>query len=244
VRAAFVLADEPLDSLPRRTQRRGGSDDRVCAILQLSSARCPGRDRPSVCLCLQRLFPAPLRRCGSLESWGQRSHPYLCGGQGGFEGFGGGSHATSTVTVTVSVGLGTVVVTVGPGTVVVTVGPGTVVVTVGPGTVVVTVGPGLGTVSVLPDTIVVTTGPETVVVVVEPGTVTNAVVAGAVSVLPGAPGRVAVSPVIVTVWPGAVSVTTLVSPLTGRSWVVQTTLWRAPPTVPWAIIPIAPTPTR
>src|SRR5262245_35328727 len=67
--------------------------------------------------------------------------PYLCGGQGGFEGFGGGSHASVTVTVwvSVSVGPGTVVVTDGPGTVVVRAGPGTVVVVVGPGTVVVTV---------------------------------------------------------------------------------------------------------
>src|SRR6185503_18292436 len=74
---------------------------------------------------------------------------YLCGGQGGLDGFGGGSQGTVTATVTVSVGPGTVVVTagadtvvVGPATVVVAVGPGTVVVTVGPRTVVVTAGPG------------------------------------------------------------------------------------------------------
>jgi hypothetical protein len=164
--------------------------------------------------------------------------------------------STVSVTVTVSVGPGTVVVTVGPGTVVVTVGPRTVVVTVGPGTVVVmagpatvvvTVGPGAETVSVLPETVVVTTGPGTVVVVVEPGTVTTDVVAREDGVAPRAraPGRrVTFSSVTVTVGPAVVSATTRVLTLIAGSWVVQTALWRAPPTAPWAIMPIAPTPTR
>src|SRR6188768_1530680 len=84
---------------------------------------------------------ATLPRAGRPARRG-RDPAYLCGGQGGFEGFfGAGSQASVTVSVTVAVAVGpaTVVVTAAPGTVLV--GPGTVVVAVGPGIVVVTVGP-------------------------------------------------------------------------------------------------------
>lgn len=165
---------------------------------------------------------------------------YLWGGQGGFEGLlGGGSQSSETVTVTVSVGPCTVVVTTGPGTVVVVAGPGTVVVVVGPGTVVVTVGPGTDTVSVSSDTVVVTAGPGTVVVVPGPGAVRKVVVVCAGAVSPGAPLRVVVAPVTVVV-----SLTIRASPGTARSRVAHSTSCSALPRVPWAIAPIAATPTR
>jgi hypothetical protein len=148
--------------------------------------------------------------------------------------------------VSVSVGPGTVVVTVGadtvvvgPATVVVVVGPGTVVVTVGPRTVVVTAGSGEATVSASAVVAVVTAGPVTVVVVERPGTVTKIVVRGAGAISPEPPLGVVGCPRTVVV-----SVTMRSSPGIVRASVVQTRSWSALPTVPWAIVPIAPTPRR
>jgi hypothetical protein len=96
---------------------------------------------------------------------------------------------------------------------------------------VVIVGPGVDTVSVVPDTVVVTAGPSTMVVVVGPGTVRRVVVAGAATVSPGAPERLIVSPLtvtvevgLVTVKPRIVSVTIRASPAPLRSEVVHSTL--------------------
>jgi hypothetical protein len=188
------------------------------------------------------------RSCGTRTrpSRAERGQRFLCGGQGGLDGFGGGSQVTVTVTVSVSVGPGTVVVTagadtvvVGPATVVVVVGPGTVVVTVGPRTVVVTAGPGEDTVSAPAVIAVVTAGPVTVVVVERPGTVTKTVVTGAGPTSPEAPPGAVGCPGTVVV-----SVTICSSPGIVRVLVVHTTSCSVLPTVPWAIVPIAPTPRR
>lgn len=219
--APFLLAHEPFDPASCGMQRQGGRHDRVCTIHQLSRTRCSCRDALSAWHRHRRLIRPRTGSC-SLRSWGQGSHRYLCGGQGGGEGLGGGLQGAATVTVTVTVGPGTVVVCAGPATVVVSAGPATVVVLGVPGTVVVTVGPGTGTVSVLPGTVVVTAGAGTVVVVVEPATVTKLVVAVAGNVLPG-PVRVTVSPSTVSVRRGVVWVTMRVSPVIVRTCVLQTT---------------------
>jgi len=104
----------------------------------------------------------------------------------------------------------------------------TVTVSAGPGTVVVTAGA---------DTVVV--GPATVVVVVGPGTVTKIVMRGA--------GAIAPEPLLGVVGRArkvVVSVTICSPPGIVRVVVVHTTSWSALPTVPWAIVPIAPTPRR
>jgi hypothetical protein len=78
-----------------------------------------------------------------------------------------------------------------------------------------------------------------VVVVEPPGTVTKIVVRGADAISPEDPLGVVGCPGTVVV-----SVTTCGPPGIVRVLVVHTTSWSALPTVPWAIVPIAPTPRR
>ena len=104
---------------------------------------------------------------------------YLCGGQGGFGGWGGGTHfvtVTACVVVWVTVRTGPATVLVGPRTVTVLVAPATILVS-------------LVAVVVLPGNVILRLTPRS----------------GGVCVLPEI-RRMAIRPGVVTVFPGAVTV--------------------------------------